>query len=260
MSCLLTTCEAPQKIAAPPPDGPWILSGVWKGVRGWLFDLDEMLYDTTRHDRISLKRTARFLAAHLGLDTRVAAAVAERIADVHSGDRAVTELCASLGLDGRWHAPARDVYQQSYAAIAPRQGVPELFHILHEEYRVGMLVGRSRPEGDDILDELGLTPFVDVSIRESTLDPELTRSNPELFRWAASAMGLDPHAVAFVSDVIEGPLEAAYYAGMATVLVADGRRTGGLSRPRALGPDAVVGEVPELIALLVQSEATCWTE
>ena len=83
MSLVMTPVESPLKVASPPSGGPLILSGVWQGVRGWLFELDEMLFDVARQQRLALRRAARFLAAKVGFDTRVAAAVATRVSERH---------------------------------------------------------------------------------------------------------------------------------------------------------------------------------
>ena len=42
MSLVMTPIESPSKAPRPPSGGPLILSGVWQGVRGWLFELDEI--------------------------------------------------------------------------------------------------------------------------------------------------------------------------------------------------------------------------
>ena len=81
----------------------------------------------------------------------------------------------------------------------------------------------------------------------------LTRKSPELYRWAASCLGLGACAVAYVSDHSDAALEAARGAGLATVLVTREFPAWVLGVYTGTTPDAVVQEVPELITLLVET-------
>lgn len=225
--------------------------------------------------RITLAGYGALLQAlrELGYDVPATDAMAERLdeeirrtylADLDElrGGTIETPVQAALAAAGvqldpeAWQQVRSHFYNRIDEIVSPREGMLETLQALRERgYKLGLISNTywAADLHDQHLAEHGLLDFLPV--RVYSCDAAHRKPHPSIFKLALDALGVEPGEAAYVGDRPDVDVAGAQQVGMHGILIrsphrpeADEMLAGGVT------PDAVIGELPELVSALEQLE------
>jgi HAD superfamily hydrolase (TIGR01509 family) len=212
-------------------------------VKGALFDMDGLMFDTERIYGIYWRETSRELGYPMddAMVSKMCGAVRDfQVWAIHDG----------MGAD----APAEQIIDETHRLtrehiatnpIPIKEGLVELLQALRARgIPIAIATGTRRVWADDMLARSGMSEYIDAMICGDEVSA--CKPNPEIFLKAAALIGVPPQECIVLEDSYNG-IRAARAAGAQPIMVADTMQPTDEIRALCAG---VVGRLDEVIEYL----------
>ncbi len=224
-------------------------------IRAVFFDIDDCLYDSTLQAGMVRRNAVRAMIAE-GLDAGEDEAlgglrdIVVRFGSNYSHH--FNELLKGLGYgeNPRIIAAGVAAYHTTKAAyLVPfADTVPTLLELRDLGYRLGVITDGLPVKQWEKLIMLGLQHFFDVVVISGEVG--ISKPDKRIFEFSVDKMGFKPGECVMVGDRLDRDIRGANDVGMVTVQVLKGKYCGKKPECEAEEPDAVVGELGQIVDVI----------